>query len=67
MKYFKAIMSLVIVAAIFSEFVLVSLPFMDTLDKSSVRGLATGIAILLAHIASASAVLYGIAEDFFEE
>lgn len=68
MKTFKAILSLVIIAAIFIEFVNVSLPFMDTLDRSSVQGVATGIAILLAHIFGASVVLYyGITKDFFDD
>lgn len=68
MKTFKAILSLGLLAVIFTEFVKVSLPFMDTLDRSCAQGLATGIAIILAHFFGAFVVLYyGIAKDFFDD
>lgn len=68
MKTFRVILSLVVLVVIFTEFVKVSLPFMDTLDRSCAQGLATGCAIILAHIFGASIVLYhGIAKDFFDD
>jgi len=68
MKTFRVILSLIVLVVIFTEFVKVSLPFMDTLDRSCAQGLATGAAIILAHIFGASVVLYyGIAIDFFDD
>lgn len=68
MKTIKVIFSLILIALIFTEFVELSLPYMDTLDKHSLQGAATGISILLAHIFSAAAILYvGITRDFFDD
>ncbi len=68
MKTFRVILALVVLVIIFTEFVKVSRPFMDTLDKNCAQGLATGIAIILAHHFVAAAVIYyGLANVFFDD